>query len=219
MFISKGRMMATSAIGLAALTAAPVMAQTSDNATVDANATLQQVVPPLSVSGLQALNFGTVNIPNGVVAGNQCSYDISASKAATVSTQELNSNGGTVDLTFPTPSNCEATGEVQSASFTISCNAATPTTVTYALNSPLAGSGVVLTNTVGSEMIAVQDNDGPTFQTTPNDTFSPTCPDGSGTGSIPGLFEVRVGGRLIIGDTATPGANITVGTITLTATY
>lgn len=220
MLKSKVRTAASTAIALGALMGTPVMAQVSDNATVDANATLQQVVPPLSVNGFQSLELGTVNIPNGSIAGNQCAYDLRANNSATISVTEVNSTGATVDATFPTPSSCEASGEARNARFAINCSAATPTTLTYALTSPLSGDGATLSSSSSTEMAAVQqDSTGSAFVTSSTTTMVATCPDGSGSGATPGAFDVLIGGRLTLQDTATPGANITVGTITLTATY
>lgn len=214
------KMLAITGAGFAALTTSTAaMAQTSDNATVDAVATLEQVTPPLTVSVLANLDYGFINIPNGVVAGNQCSYDIRASVNPVMTVKELNSSGTTVDSTFPTPSNCENSGSFKPTRFLINCSPATPTTITYTLTSPLAGSGVVLTDSESTELAAVQSNGTTNFLNSSSSTIVPTCPDGTATGSAAGEFQMLVGGRLILDETATPGSDVTVGTVTLTATY
>lgn len=210
------RIFALVSVVAVALTPAALAAQTSDSAQVDAVATLQQVVPPLDVTGLTALQFGTVNIPNGVSEGGACEYNIDA--AGSMALREMN-GGVQVDTSFPTPSNCAFDGELWSrGAFTIQCSPASPTTIGIEMQS--AGlSGVDLLDSGGRTMVASGDSMAPQM-TASGASMVVTCPDGSSTSvGSSGVLIVQVGGRLLVSEGAQPATDAVVGTVTLTASY
>lgn len=212
-----------SGVAIVAMTSATAaMAQVSDSATVNVNADIQEAASPLVLSAVNDFEFGTVTIPNGSFSGHQCSYDFQADNSAQLSVSEVDSAGNTVSPAFPTPSGCEATGTSSLARFNVQCTAGTLTTISYAITSPLSGSGVVLTDASSIKVAAVDVSDfgGAPGANSTTQTMSLTCPDGTDIDlRTSGAFDTIVGARLLLGAGAAPGSNLNVGSITLTATY
>ncbi len=212
----------TSGCAVAALiTSSAAMAQSTDSATAQATADFQIETPPLTVAATSDLQFATVNIPNGAVAGNQCEYILPSSSGTTfVSVAELDSQGGFVSAVSPTPSGCAKTGSHAPARFAITCTVATPTNVSLSVDGLLEGSGVVLTSNPGTKMTAVEkDSNFGALVFSSTETMEVACPEGESAGDALGAFDVVVGGYLLLSELATPGSDITVGTITVTASY
>ena len=203
---------------LTGIASTAAMAQ-SDTATVPAYANLQYVAPPLSVSGTQ-LEFGTLTVPNNVVAGAICEYDLRANVSqGSMLVRELDSSGAVVDPTVPTPSSCEATGTFAPAKFEVLCNAATPTTLTATFeDTGLAGVTFLPSNSTRMTILH-RGRTGGGFANSATSTLVVTCPDGSASGSTSGAFDAFVGGRLNVDASAIAGSAVNVGTLTLSATY
>lgn len=204
-----------------ALSTAPAMAQVSDSATVDATATLQNVAPPLSVTGTNNLEFGIINIPNGVVEQRFCVYDIPANGTPTRSIRETDTSFTTIDAVLPTPSNCDASGTFFPAKFAVTCSPATPTTLSFALESVGSSNGFIVQSN-GIKIAALHKgatNNGFVNTTSPSTPIVATCPDGSFTGSTAGEMDVLVGAQIALDLNTVASSATNVGTITLTATY
>ncbi len=212
----------TSGCAVAALiTSSAAMAQSTDSATARAAASLQIETPPLTVEAESDLQFGTVNIPNGAIAGNRCVYGISStSRTSFIFSEEIDPSGAIAGTVAPTPSGCGYSGSFSTAQFALTCTVGTPTNVSLTVNSLLSESGAVLTPDPGVQMTALASGTSASalvFGT--SDTMVVTCPEGASAGDLISAFDVVVGGRLTLSELATPGSDITVGTITLTASY
>lgn len=215
------RSLASAAAAGALVTSGAALAQISDSATAQANADIVVVQPPLAVDSVTDLTFGTVSIPNGTVPGNRCSYSISGADAySRVRVVEESADGVLFDAILPTPSFCEASDAFSAARFAITCNVATPTTVSLTLVSPFPTSEMRFTEISGVAMTAVQKGaTSGALNFGPASGINVTCPDGTASGSTEGAFDVLVGGRLLLFETANPASDVNVGTITLTASY
>ncbi|WP_143738077.1 hypothetical protein [Erythrobacter donghaensis] len=203
-----------------AFSAAPAVAQVSDSATVNANAELLEVTPPLSVTGTSDLEFGSLNIPNGVVSQRFCVYDVPANGSPTRVVYETDTSFNVIDSVLPTPSNCDASGSFDPARFAVSCSAATPTTFTAVIEDTGLNNGFLVESN-GIKIAALHKgatNNGFVNSTVSN-TIVATCPDGFTSGTTAGELDILVGARLAL-DLATAASPATsTGTITLTATY
>lgn len=191
-------------------------AQTSDTASADALATLEAAVIPLQVDGADSLDFGSLRIPNGLVAGNTCSYYSGAGNTATTALREFNSAGSVVDQSFPTPSGCEVSGTAQSAKFDVTCSAATPTQFSVSWTSA-GNTGVTFRETIlsGLRLLAAYPDGGNAsslLQDSRSSTMTLTCPNN-------GALDIYVGGEVVLESTASAASQLTVGTVTLSANY
>ncbi|QDH33339.1 hypothetical protein [Porphyrobacter sp. YT40] len=203
-----------------AFSATPAMAQVSDSATVNANAELLAVTPPLSVTGTSDLEFGSLNIPNGVVSERFCVYDVPANGTPTRTVRETDTLFNVIDAVLPTPSNCDASGSFNPARFAVACSAATPTTFTAVIEDSGLNNGFIL-NSDGIRIAALHKgatNNGFVNSTISN-TIVATCPDGFTSGTTAGELDILVGARLAVDLGAAANPSTTAGTITLTATY
>ncbi|WP_143738078.1 hypothetical protein [Erythrobacter donghaensis] len=208
---------------ITAVSASPVLAQVSDNASVDAIATLEESALPLTVTGINALNFGTVRIPNRSRDARSCQYDIAANGSATMTIEEVDiSNGQVIDSLPPTPSNCDNSGSFSPARFEVSCNPATPTFLLYEFDETALSltPGVVFTLSNDENIVALNRGEtGSGFASAFDQTLAVTCPEGNETGQTAGEFDVVLGGRLTVGVEAIAQGNLTLSTLTLTASY
>jgi hypothetical protein len=206
------------ASSLALALATTAQAQTSDSGTADAVAELEAAVIPLQVNGVTTLNFGAIRIPNGLVAGNRCSYFLGASHPTSVATnlRELSSTGAVTDSSFPTSSGCELSGTAQVAQFDVTCSAATPTQFSATWTN--AGEiGVTFRQPVSTNrflLAAFPDggNASSQLQNSLNSTLNVNCPNN-------GALDLYVGGEVVLEPTARSATEVTVGTITLSANY
>lgn len=208
----------------ALLAASPALAQSTGGPTslsVDARAEIVTSQLDLSIAVGTSANFGAITIPNGTTAGAQCRYDLVVSSATgrdgQISLAEVR-NGQSFDSTFPTPSGCQQTGTTEAAYFGILCTPGAPVTVRADWTSAgLPGvslspsvSGYIADANIGT-VEAIRQNINPVVNTTY------TCTE---SGTSQGAFVVRLGGRVTLDTNAVPNnGDVTVGTITLNATY
>ncbi len=203
---------------LIVLLAAGIMgaAQAQDSATVDALATLESTAPPLSLAGETALSFGSVNIPNGTEEGHTCGYQVNVSYAEPgTGLMEYTEAGYITDTSVPTPSGCDwgATGTPTASygSFAVACNPASSIDFGASWTSG-AATDVTLEEPPSTSMRAFQSGTYTIISSGSSGSMTTTCPES-------GILDVAVGGRVIIGTGASAGSDVTVGTITLDASY
>lgn len=205
--------------GLIAILAASLMsAAHAQSATVDATATLETPDLPLAVVGEVALSFGSVNVPNGTQADNKCAYNIAWSTSApTYALRETNAAGNTIDSSAPTPSGCDwgstSTATGQFGVFAVNCNPATP--VDYTISYSSSGSnGVTLDQSFSGFKAGIRNGvtNGPLYTSSTTTITNVACP-------AEGITTVEVGGSISVDATASPATDVTVGTVTLEASY
>ena len=202
-------------IGISAVTAIALIGSASaQSASVDAVATPVSTTPPLVLTGTRALSFGEVNIPNGTEEGHKCRYQ---NVISTWTVYELDENGTTVSSSTPNPSGCDW-GESGSPSgnyalIGVACNPAS--VVDFTVGYATGGVTGIFFNrpSSGAPLRAFQSNSTTTLAVgTSAGTLSATCPNG-------GTFDVGIGGRIELSDEVVAATDVTVGSITLDATY
>lgn len=192
------------------------VAQAQDSATVDALATLQQATAPLALAGETSLSFGSVNIPNGTEVDHACGYTIAVSgETPQTNLTEYNQDGFTIDTSVPTPSGCDwgssGTPNVSYGTFAISCNPSSAVDFTATWSNGGA-TEVWFQRGTSTSMRAFSSGTYTALATSSNGSMTATCPNN-------GIFDVAVGGQVRVGANATAGSDVTVGTVTLEATY
>jgi hypothetical protein len=207
----------TSKTLLAALTLGLTgLASAQDSATVDAIATLEASVAPLALAGETSLSFGAVNIPNGTETDHACAYQINVNgETPQTSLMEFSEAGYITDTTLPTPSGCDwgstSTPNVSYGTFAVTCNPASSVDFTATWTSG-GTTGVLLEETPGTSIRAFQSGTYTTISSGSGGALTANCPNS-------GILDVAIGGRVRIGTDAAVGSDVTVGTVTLGATY
>ncbi|MAF59081.1 hypothetical protein [Ponticaulis sp.] len=194
------------------------LASAQDSATVDAVATLQQSTPPLAIGTEGTLSFGAVNIPNGTETGHTCEYNVGVSGTTpTYALYEFSELDQLVDASVPTPSGCDwgstSTPDASYGMFGVTCNAASAVDFTATWTSG------------GTTGVTLEPGSGTVWRSFANSDFTSAITSGSSAGAMTstcpanGTMYVAVGGRLVVGTDASAGSDVTIGTVTLEATY
>lgn len=179
------------------------------SAEVEARASLVAPQAPISLGGGRDLYLGEISIPNGRSAGAVCQYDYRADAfAGTLVVTEIRQDGS---IDFSNTSNCEARGAPRLARFDVSCSPDIP--VFFDLTFAAAGTGVSLSHSPGYTTGIAQDGA----------TSHYTNWNGPGTHEMActasGALDVYVGGLVRLSETASAGTDVSLGSITLEASY
>jgi len=181
---------------LASAAAMPAFAQDSDSVTIEVFAELFTPSAPVTVTGTQALDFGTVGIPGEATT---CFYEIGegiSSGGDVGPTPLISSTGsGTCDWIDPTLSFAE---------FSINCEAGEE--LNFSLSNSLNGSVSSQNLSVDATLLDAPDADIFFGETTP------ICPSS-------GAFDVRASGQLNVTSDAEIAASSTIGQLTLDVSY
>lgn len=185
--------------GAALLNPAMLAAQSSDSASIDAIANLVQSDTGLSITGIAALNFGQVTIPD-----NQdilCVYDIASDGRRTITDTR---QAGQIFGDGPTPAKCTfRDGSAERASFALRCEEGRSVSFNVSSQSATPDGSAVFFETFENYM----EVDGTFIYAWEN-----RCPDRD--------IELRIGGRLMVRGTAEPSVGtMQVGTIQIEAQY
>ncbi len=189
------------------------IAQSGPNAVVDAVASPVITQPPLALTAVQSLSFGTVNIPNGTETGHKCAYE---TRIVSTVLYELDENGSAVTASTPNASGCDwgntGTPDIQNGLVSVVCNSAS--VVDFAGEWITgAATGIELKRPNSAGLRAYQSGTETAIANgAMNGTLRATCP-------VSGEMDIAVGGRIEMTDEVVASANISVGTITLDATY
>lgn len=193
-------------------------AHSQESSQVDAKASLMTATAALTLSGQNELSFFQLNIPNGTETGHQCAYNMSVSGAQpSFSLQELTETGSVADSSAPTPSGCDWGTQVTPTGsyglFQVSCNPSSE--VEFAAGWATGTDGAVFLSQPTSTPLRAftsADLSSALASGTSTATMSTACPTN-------GSMFVAVGGRVVVGESATPGTDVTLGQIELYANY
>lgn len=182
---------------------------TPASAQVEATATLIAPQTPIALAGGRSLDFGDIAVPNGRSAGAVCQYDYRADNAGgSLVVWEIRPDGST---DFTNPSNCEARGTPRLARFDVSCSPNIPVFFDLGFSSTLPG----ITLAPSPLFTAGISQDGGTSNYASWNgpgTYETAC-------TASGALDVHVGALVRLSSTAAPGTNVSIGTITLEASY
>lgn len=172
-------------------TPSPAFAQSSDSATVDVIATIVSAPAAIEVTATRNLSIGTVSLPDGLLLS--CTYSVFPDGGTFISA----SGGDKSGCSF-------ANTEQQSGQFDIACE---------------PSSDIALSLSFTSDITSV--DPAVVFETTEFDTsLDGGSYSSSASCDADGLSTLTVGGSLRVGRDALPtSGDITVGTITLYASY
>ena len=211
------RILSAAGVALAAssLVGAPALAQTSDSATVNAVATIVEALVPMDVTAVRGVEFGTVYSPNGSTTGNICQYSINGQvdnlNDGAIAIAEYTSANSLVGDVGPTTSGCDQSGAVQTAQFSVTCDASTP------VNFTVSSTSASLTG------VTFVDNGTSIFAGGTRTAYTPSSGASTGTATTAcdtdGVLDVAVGGSINIEETAIAATDTVVGTVTIDASY
>ena len=200
-------------IGFAALAAAACLAAPqaalAESDIVNAVATFERAITPITVAGVDALDLGTIRIPSGETEGARCVYSLESDGGA-VAVTEIDADGDPVAGAAPTASGCEQSGTAAPGKFDLSCAAAE--NVTLSASWTTAVSGVTLRSPVSGDMISFAPLGEPISNSATGSSLTVACPAG-------GKAEIQVGGAMVVETLAVEATNLTVGVVTLSANY
>jgi hypothetical protein len=178
-------------------------------AEVEARASLVAPQTPITLTGGRDLSFGEIAVPNGRNPGAVCQYDYRADTfAGSLVVAEIRADGS---IDFGNPSNCEARGAPRLARFDVECDPGIP--VFFDLTFAATRAGVSFAHSPGFTT-GLSENGAASFYANWNGvgTHELAC-------TAAGALDVHVGGLVRLSDTAEAGADISIGTITLEASY
>jgi hypothetical protein len=209
----------------------PAWAQSS--ATVNATATLQAAPGVLAVTAIDAMSFGTVAIPNGSIAGQNCFYTQVTGFSGNqnvlgpgfgIVARQIDGFGVVTSTVTPSPVGCAIVNTAPvPARFSISCAANTPVNYTASIvGAPSSGtiltfSGLGLSNYFPL-IVGTLAPGGGTWNTTAVQASGSSVPV-TDTCASSGTRTAFVTASITVLPTAIAGADVNVGTVTLSASY
>lgn len=197
---------------------APCAAQAQQTADVDALASLEPAATSLTVRGTGDMQFGLVTIPNDSrgISNVVCFYDITLTNAPRRVNASMRESPDfdAEPIGGVSPSGCEfrSVPPVAAASFEINCAPNIMTNYQVTWNSSTTDPAITfLPAPFGAVAFYASGSDDPLPNGFPS-AGAVSCPVG-------GAIDVQAGGSLQVGQTAIAGADVRVGSVSLSVNY